>query len=107
MNTFAKEGDAPSQHSHCCVTCGRGGAAPEAQAPLPWLRGAVFETRPPIAEFMPRLRRTAMLARVLVDELGPWPMGIAHDARFPFVEIRPGWRGTELATQVPFAGTAP
>ena len=33
-----------------------GGAAPEAQAPLPWLRGAAFETRPPVAEFMSRLR---------------------------------------------------
>ena len=48
-----------------------GGAVPEAQAPLPWLRGAAFETRPPIAEFMPWLRGTAMLARVPVAELGP------------------------------------
>ena len=51
-----------------------GGAAPEAQAPLPWLRGAAFETRPPIAEFMPRLRGTTLLARVPVAELGPLPM---------------------------------
>ena len=83
------------------------GAAPEAQAPLPWLRGATFETRPPVAEFVPRLRRTALLARVPVAELGPWPMGTAHEARVPFVEIGPGLRGTALATQVPFAGTAP
>ena len=85
----------------------RGGAVPEAQAPLPWLRGAAFETRPPVAEFMPRLRGTALLARVPVAELGPWPMGTAHEARVPFVEIGPGLRGTALATQVPFAGTAP
>ena len=64
-----------------------GGAAPEAQTPLPWLRGAAFEMHPPIAEFMPRLRGTALLARVPVAELGPWPMGIAHDARVPVVEI--------------------
>ena len=37
-----------------------GGAAREAQAPLPWLRGAAFETRTPVAEFMPRLRGTAL-----------------------------------------------
>ena len=82
-----------------------GGAAPEAQAPLPWLRGAAFEMHPPIAEFMPRLRGTALLARVPFAELGPWPMGTAHEARVPFVG--PGLRGTALATQVPFAGTAP
>ena len=40
-------------------------------------------------------------------ELGPWPMGTAHEARVPFVEIGPGLRGTALATQVPFAGTGP
>ena len=90
MNTFAKEGDAPSQHPHCCATRGWGGAAPEAQAPLPWLRGAAFETRPPVAEFMPRLRGTALLARVPVAELGPWPMGRAQEARVPFLEIGPG-----------------
>ena len=90
MNTFAKEGDAPSQYRHCCATRGRGGAAPEAQAPLPWLRGAAFETRPPVAEFMPRLRGTALLARDPVAELGPWPMGRAHEARVPFVKIEPG-----------------
>ena len=83
-----------------------GGAAPEAQAPLPWVRGVAFETCPPVAEFMPRLRGTALLARVPVAELGPWPMRIAHDARFPFVEIGPAWRETALATQVPFAGTS-
>ena len=37
-----------------------GGAAREAQAPLPWLTGAAFETRTPVAEFMPRLRGTAL-----------------------------------------------
>ena len=51
---------------------------------------------PPIAEFMPRLRGTALLARVPVAELGPWPMGIAHEARVPFVEIGPGWRGNRV-----------
>ena len=50
MNTFAQEGDAPSQHPHCCATRGGGGAAPNAQAPLPWLKGAAFETRPPVAD---------------------------------------------------------
>ena len=84
-----------------------GGAAPEAQAPLPWLRGVALETRPPVAEFMPRLRGTALLARIPFAELGPWPRGTAHEARAPFVEIGPGWRGTALATQVPFGGTAP
>ena len=69
------------------------------------VQGAAFETRPPVAEFMPRLRGTALLARVA--ELGPWPMGRAHEARVPFVEIGPGKRGTALATQVPFTGTAP
>ena len=37
-----------------------GGAAREARAPLPWLRGAAFETCPPVAEFMPRLRGMAL-----------------------------------------------
>ena len=36
------------------------GAAREAQAPVPWLRGAAFETHTPVAEFMPRLRGTAL-----------------------------------------------
>ena len=67
------------------------GAAPEAQAPLPWLTVAAFKTRPPVAEFMPRLRGTALLARVPVTELGPWPMGRAQEARVPFVEIGPGF----------------
>ena len=51
-----------------------GGAAPEAQAPLPWLRVAAFETRPPVAEFMPRPRGTALLARVPVvdSDHGRW-----------------------------------
>ena len=83
-----------------------GGAAREAQAPVPWLRGATFETRPPVAEFVPGLRGTALLARVPFDEFGPWPMATAHKARVPFVEIGPGLRGTALAMQVPFAGTA-
>ena len=83
-----------------------GGAAPEAQAPLPRLKGAAFETRPPVAEFMPRLRRTALLARVPVAELGPWAMATVHESRVLFVEIGPGLRGTALATQVPFSGTA-
>ena len=34
-------------------------------------------------------------------------METAHEARVPFVEIGPGLRGTALATQVPFADTAP
>ena len=84
-----------------------GGAAPEAQAPLPWVREAAFETHPPVAEFSRRLRGTALLARDPFAELGPWPMGTAHEARVPFVEIGPVLRGTALATQVPFAGTAP
>ena len=66
-----------------------GGAAPEAQARLAWLRGAAFETRPPVAESMPRLRGTAQLARVPVAELGPWPMETAHEAHVPFVELDP------------------
>ena len=84
-----------------------GGASREAQAPLPWLRGAAFETRTPVAEFMPRLRGKALCARVPFAEHGPWPMKTAHGARVPFVEIVPGLRGTALATLVPFAGTAP
>ena len=81
------------------------GAAREAQAPVPWLRGAAFETRPPVVEFFPR--GTALSARDSFAELEPWPMGMAHEARVPFVETGPGWRGTALATKVPFAGTAP
>ena len=107
VNTFAKEGDAPSQHPHCCATRGSGGAAPEAQAPLPWLRGAAFETRPPVAEVMPRLRGTALLPRVPVAEIGPWLKGTALEARVPFVEFVPELRGTALAAQVSFDGTAP
>ena len=83
------------------------GAAREAQAPVPWSTGEPFETRPPVAEFVRRLRGTALLTRVPFAELGPWPMATAHEARVPFVEIGPGLRGTTLATQVPFAGTAP
>ena len=41
-----------------------GDAAREAQATLPWLRGAALETRTPVADFMPRLRGTALGARV-------------------------------------------
>ena len=85
----------------------RGGAVPEAQAPLPWLRGAAFETRPPVAEVMPRLRGTALLARVPVAEIGPWPEGTAPEARVPCVEFEPQLRGTALAAQVLFDRTAP
>ena len=79
----------------------RGGAALEAQAPLPWLRGAAFETRPLVAEFMPRLRGTTLLARVPVAELGPWPMGTAPEARVPVVDLGLKLRGTALAASVP------
>ena len=85
----------------------RGGAVPEAQAPLPWLRGAAFETRPPVAEVMPRLRGTALLARVPVAEIGPWLKGTALEARVPFVEFVPELRGTALAAQVPLDVPAP
>ena len=37
-----------------------GGAAREAQASLPWLRGVAFEKRTPVADFMPWLRGTAL-----------------------------------------------
>ena len=84
-----------------------GGSGARSAGSLAMVEVAAFETRPPVAEFMPRLRGTALLARVPVAELGPWPMGRAQEARVPFVEIGPGWRGTALATQVPFAGTAP
>ena len=84
-----------------------GGAAREAQAPLPWLRGAAFETLPPVVEVMPQLRGTALLARVPVAEIGPWPKGTAPEARVPFVEFAPELRGTALAAQVPVDGTAP
>ena len=97
--TFSERGE--GEHVRLGGRRVAGGAAPEAQAPQPWLRGGAFETRPPVDEFMPRLRRTALLARVPVAELGPWPMGTAHEARVPFVEIGPGSRGTALATQVP------
>ena len=105
MNTFAKEGDAPSQHRHCCATRGWGGNGARSAGSLAMVEGAAFEMRPPVAEFMPRLRGTALLARVPVAE--PWPRGRAHEARVPFVEIGPVKRGTALATQVPFTGTAP
>ena len=78
-----------------------GEAAGEAQAPLPWLRGAAFETRPLVAEFMPRLRGTTLLARVPVAELGPWPMGTAPEARVPVVDLGLKLRGTALAASVP------
>ena len=85
----------------------REGAVPEAQAPLPWLRGAAFEMRPPVVEVMPRLRETALLVRVPVAEIGPWPEGTAPEARVPCVEFEPQLRGTALAAQVPVNGTAP
>ena len=85
----------------------RGGAALEAQAPLPWLREAAFGTRPPVAEVKPRLGGTALLARVPVAKLGPWPMGMAPEARVSFVDYGPELRGTAPAAQVPFDGTAP
>ena len=65
-----------------------------------------METRTPVTEFMPRLRGTALWARVPFAELGPWPRGTANEARVPFVEIVPWLRGTALATLVPFTGTA-
>ena len=37
-----------------------GRAARKTQAPVPWLMGAAFRARTPIAEFMPRLRETAL-----------------------------------------------
>ena len=66
-----------------------GGAAREAQAPLPWLRGAAFETHTPAAEFMPRLRAMALGTRVPFAELGPWPTGTVHEARVSVVENIP------------------
>ena len=40
-----------------------GGGARTAQAPVPWLMGAAFGARTPIAEFMPRLKETAVETR--------------------------------------------
>ena len=37
-----------------------GGVTREAPAPLPWLRGAAFEMRTPVVEFVPRLKGTAL-----------------------------------------------
>ena len=36
---------------------------PKAQAPVPWLLGAAFGARTPIAEIMSRLRETVLKAR--------------------------------------------
>ena len=85
----------------------RGGAALEAQAPLPWLRGAAFGTRTPVAEVKPRLVGTAQLARVPAAKIGPWPMETAPEARVPVVDLGLKLRGTALAAPVPFDGTAP
>ena len=38
---------------------------------MPWLMGAAFGARTPIAEFMPRLRETALEAWVPVAKLRP------------------------------------
>ena len=46
------------------------GAAREAQASLPWLRGAALEARTPATEFMPRLRGTALGVWVPFAEFG-------------------------------------
>ena len=62
MNTFAKKDDAPSPQLNCCATRAWGGAR-KVQAPVPWLMGAAFGARTPIAEFMPRLRETSLEAR--------------------------------------------
>ena len=84
-----------------------GGEARIAQAPLPWLRGAAFVTRVPVAEFMPRPNGTALGPRYPFAELGPWPRGMSHKARAPFVGIVPWLRGTALVTRLCFAGAAP
>ena len=67
MNTFALKGDAPSPQLHCCVMRAWGGAR-KAQAPVPWLMGAAFGARTPIAVFLPRLRETALEAGVFAVE---------------------------------------
>ena len=45
-----------------CDAC-LGGSA-QLQAPVPWLMVVAFGARTPIAEFMPRLRKTALEARL-------------------------------------------
>ena len=62
MNTFPQKSDAMSPQLYCCATRAWGGAR-KALAPVRWLTGAAFGARTPIAEFMPRLRGTALEAR--------------------------------------------
>ena len=83
-----------------------GEAAREAQAPLPWLRGAALVTRTPVDEFMPRMGGTALETRVPFAVFGPWPRGTAHGVRVPVVEIVPWLRGTALEAGVPLPGAA-
>ena len=81
------------------------GAAHEAQAPLPLLKGAAFETRTLLAEFVPRLAETALLVQVPFAQLGPWSRETAYEACVPAVEIVPWLRATAQDTLVPFTGT--
>ena len=76
------------------------------QAPVPWLMGAAFGGRTPIAEFMPRLRETALKA---------WfPSPNSDHGRgerrwkLAFSPSKNDWLGeTTLEALVPAAGTTP
>ena len=62
MDTYAKKATR-RRRRYIVARCIPGGGARKAQAPVPWLIGATFGERTPIAEFMPRLRETALEAR--------------------------------------------
>ena len=105
MNPLAYEGDESSPQPFCLHdACLRG--ACESQAPVPWLKGAASGARDPMAECELRQGGTALEARVLVAELGPWPRGAALRARTPFVENLTWLRGGTLEALVPTAGTS-
>ena len=67
-----------------------GRAAREAQAPLLWSREATFETRTPVAEFMPRLSGTAVGARVPFAKLDHGRGERRMKRVFPSSKLYPG-----------------
>ena len=88
------------------------GKRARAQAPVPWLMGAAFGARNPIAEFMRRLRETALEARFPSPSSGHgrgehrWKRAFSPSKKKKKKEII--WlEETTLEALVPATGTTP
>ena len=81
---------------------------------MPWLMAAAFGARTPIAEFMPRLRETALEARFPSPNSDHgrgerrWKRAFLPSKKKKRRKKKiPGWGGATLDALVPAGGTTP